>query len=261
MTVVVLRYLYFGLPNPDISSYRSRSPTPSIGEAGISQPPVMFDEPCEFTQDIENSDPAYSIEDDMDTCNESGHLSAENYTADPTSRSPSPMLSSRRSTDNISLEFWNCRYEIHNEAFMDLSNNIMAIAENLDPQYLRYSLMPILVLALVSAPNSPERALSVACYEQFKRYMADIPRQDSNSAVPQPIGGSPLDFNIPWDRIDAYSEAIEKERRASVVFVDTDLYGCAPEWNWWYMLKTLQIDVMCKSGLLWLWNGLYQLTY
>lgn len=250
MTLVVLRYLYFGLPNPDISSYRSRSPTPSIGEQTMNQPPVLFDEPFDFTQDNESSDPAYSVEEDFHGHNEPSHLSADFYVTEPISRTPSPMLSSRRSTDNISLEFWNRRYELHNEAFMDLSSNIMAIAENLDPEYLRYSLMPILILALVSAPNSPERALSITCYEQFKKYMADTRNSDANSAVPQPVGGSPLDFNIPWDRLDAYSEVVERERRESVVFVDTDLYGSAPEWNWWYMLKAVQLDVMCKLQLL-----------
>jgi hypothetical protein len=41
--------------------------------------------------------------------------------------------------------------------------------------------------------------------------------------------GAPLDFDIPWDRLDAHSVEIEQRQADSVVLVENELQGSAPE--------------------------------
>ena len=97
-----------------------------------------------------------------------------------------------------------------------------------------------MVLALVSRPRSSERALCLALFEKYKLFA------DQHNAVPNPIGGSRLDFDIPWDRLDAYSAEMEQQRREDVIFFEPQLYNSAPEWNWWYMLKRIDLKSVCE---------------
>lgn len=186
------------------------------------------------------------MEETIDSSFDPGKLSPGFHFDDPISRSPSPLHSELPSTENITLDFWSRRYELHNEAFSELSRSLLALAENPDPSYLRYVLMPLMILALVSRQNSAERALCLMCFDKFKNYMSGASWTKHEDDTPDPVGGSGLDFDIPWDKLDAYSEGVERERRDNVVFVDDQLVGSAPEWNWWYMLKRLELKNICK---------------
>ncbi|CAO2648291.1 Nn.00g075580.m01.CDS01 [Neocucurbitaria sp. VM-36] len=242
ITVVVLRHLYFGLPNPELPS-QSRSPTPSIAEPRAAHL-ALFNEPILPLEVRDRTDAGPSFEENPGAYYELGHLEPAHHLADSISRTPSPLFSSRSSTDNISLDFWNRRYEIHNEAFSDLSSSLLTLAEDSNPEYLRYSLVPFMILALVSRSRSPERALCLGCFDRFKRYMLEAAGSGLANGAPSPVGGHTLDFDVPWDKLDIYSEELETERRESTVFVENQLRGSAPEWNWWYMLKRLELKTI-----------------
>jgi hypothetical protein len=54
-------------------------------------------------------------------------------------------------------------------------------------------------------------------------------------------------LDIPWARLDAYSAETEQHRRENTVFVEPQLQNSAPEWNWWYMLKQIDLKTVCES--------------
>ncbi|KAJ4369656.1 hypothetical protein N0V83_005418 [Neocucurbitaria cava] len=240
ITIVVVRYLYLGLPNPEVPLQLSRSPTPSIGELRSAQA-ATFDESLLHVDVLDNLDVGPSFEGNIGAKYELDRLSPGYHLVDPISRTPSPLLSVRSSTDDISLDYWSRRYEIHNEAFQDLSSNFLSLAEYPDPKYLRYALMPFMVLALVSSPDSPERALCLATFDRFKELMSEAAVLESENAATSPVGGQSLGFDIPWGKLDAYSKRNDIERQEGVVFVENQLRGSAPEWNWWYMLQEIEL--------------------
>jgi hypothetical protein len=168
------------------------------------------------------------------------HLSPEMHARDQYSPMPSPLPSPRSSTDSMSFDLWQRQYNIHNEAFSELSRSLVGFTHHENTPYLRFALLPLTILALVSRPGSSERALCLDLFETFKNLMA------FDSAVPGPIGGAPLDFDIPWDRLDAYSAEIEQQQLDSMVFVGSELQDSAPEWNWWGMLSRIDFEILCK---------------
>ena len=69
---------------------------------------------------------------------------------------------------------------------------------------------------------------------------------DGAHAISSPVGGQTLDFDIPWNSLDAYSEA-RGEERADLRFDGDPLFEIsAPEWNWWHMLKHLDLKFVCE---------------
>jgi hypothetical protein len=63
---------------------------------------------------------------------------------------------------------------------------------------------------------------------------------------PSPQGGEALDFEIAWDKLDAFSQKIEDGQRETVMLDESALTKGAPEWNWWDMLKEVQMDLVCE---------------
>jgi hypothetical protein len=61
------------------------------------------------------------------------------------------------------------------------------------------------------------------------------------------VGGYALDLDIPWDKLDAYSEARSRETTDNNVSSSGLLCdNSAPEWNWWCMLKCIDLKFACK---------------
>ncbi|KAF2826500.1 hypothetical protein CC86DRAFT_406762 [Ophiobolus disseminans] len=223
MAIVVLRYLFFGLPYPEVSFHISRSPTPTSASQEAAQF-TTFDMPDTMSQTMDETMSEYNIEENLEN-----YLSPEGHTSDPFSRSPSPMPSPRPIEASISFDYWHRRYNIHNEATAELFQSLSAISDCEDTSYLRYAALPLMVLALISQPGSVERNLCMVLLERFKAFMAD------QSVTSNPIGGSALDFDIPWERLDAYSAEMERQRS------EPQLHS-APEWNWWFMLKHMNLQ-------------------
>ena len=236
MTIVTLRYLYFGLHDVEISSHLSRSPTPTPASRELAQS-ATFDISDDVLQRINDATASYRSEQDYF---DREHLSPELHMSDPLSRSPSPLSSPRPSNESITFDHGHRRYDIHNEATSELFDSLSALSTFHDTPYLRHALLPLLVLALVSRPSSSERALCLGQFDRFKQFMA------YQGSTPNPIGGSALDFDIPWDRLDAYSAEMEQQRSGNVVFVEPQLDNSAPEWNWWYMLKRMDLKPICQ---------------
>lgn len=238
LAIVSLRYLFFGLPDPELSSYMSRSSTPILG-AQDSAPSETYALSDEVLHSINETMATYQGDDRAEGY-DTEHLSPESYPLDPFSRTPSPLPSPRPAGDTITFDHWLRRYDIHNMATSELFNNLSTLATYEDPALLRYVLLPLMVLALVSRPDSSERALCLVLFERFQTFA------DHHKAVPNPIGGSRLEFDIPWDRLDAYSAEMEQQRREDIVFLEPQLINCAPEWNWWLMLKRIDLKTVCK---------------
>lgn len=178
------------------------------------------------------------------------HLSTGFYPRNPQSRSPSPLPSPLPFINPPDSKLWENRYKLHDEAFSDLSSIFFGPHQFLDPSCLRYILMPLLILALVSRKNSPEREICFSYFAQFKEYMAKNYPSGGSPGLPSPQGGQALDFDISWDKLDAYSAKVEEERRGNTMLDEAELTKGAPEWNWWDMLKEIQIDVICKYKFL-----------
>jgi hypothetical protein len=168
------------------------------------------------------------------------HLSPEDHLKDPVSRSPSPLPSPRPSRETISFDHWHRRYDIHNEATSELYGSLFALSTFEDASYLRYAFLPLVILALVSKAESSERALSIEQLERFKYAMARM------RTAQNPVGGAMLNFDIPWGRLDAYSVEMEQQRHGSALPFHPQLHNAAPEWNWWYMLKRTDLDLICE---------------
>jgi hypothetical protein len=239
ITIVVLRYLYFGLPDhripPNIS--RSTTPTPNIEVSTGARPQDSMDK---FFLDPGMSITPYQLEERQTSYFDSEYLPAEPYMGERLSPTPSPVPSPRPSDESITFDHWHRRYEIHNDALAELSNSFRALAMLEDASFLRYAMVPVVVLALISRPGSDERALFNGLLERFKQAMA------SERAKQTPIGGNPLDVDIPWARLDAYSVEAEQQRYDSRFPIDDVLHNAAPEWNWYHMLKQVNLTTICK---------------
>jgi hypothetical protein len=239
MAIVTLRYLYFGLPEPETLSHLSRSPTPTPMGSETTRSGA-YDVSEDWLHGANKNATGYNLGESTEGYFDPEYLSPEGDMNDPSSRAPSPLLSPRPDNESIVFDHWHRRYEIHNEAVSELSCSFSALSILQDASYLRYAFLPLVILALVSQPGSHERALSIAQFHRFNNSIAH------KRATSNPIGGSPLDFDIPWDRLDAYSAEIEQQRRDNVVFVEPQLYNAAPEWNWWYMLKQTKLTPICE---------------
>lgn len=236
ITILVLRYLYFG--RPDLIPYsRGRTP-PFATRTGTSS--ARDEELGAYYQNIERFDISLFVDEPADTETIPDYLTAGTFMSDPLSRSPSPLPSPSYYSEPPSSSIWNTRYDIHDEAFTTLVTALAALHDSVDAMGSRYVLMPVLILALVTRPQSKERALCLSFLAKFKSFMA--------SASPGPIGGEELVFDIPWEKLDAYSEATERERRDSVVSVETPMAQSASEWNWWDMLKHTDMNMSCKCS-------------
>tara|TARA_R110002003_G_scaffold1048_16_gene22284 strand:- start:2236 stop:2958 length:723 start_codon:yes stop_codon:yes gene_type:complete len=239
MAIITLRYLYFGLPDPELPAYLSRSPTPTPPASDSAQP-TFYHQSDDSLQSINEAAASFSFDENLEDYFSHEHLSPEPQSSDPIwSRGPSPLPSPRSSSEPITFDHWSRRYEIHNEAFAELSNSLFALSTIEDISYLRNALLPLMILALVSRPNSNERALCLGQFERFKQFMA------YESAGPTPIGGSPLNFDIRWDLLDSYSAEMEQLRGEDLVYLEPELRGSAPEWNWFHMLKRINLTNCC----------------
>jgi hypothetical protein len=172
---------------------------------------------------------------------DSEYLPAEPYMGDRLSETSSPVPSPRPSSESITFDHWHRRYDIHNDALVELSSSFRALAMLEDASFLRYAMLPAVVLALVSKPGSNERVLFNGIRDRFKQTMA------SERAKQTTAGGSPLDLDIPWARLDAFSAEMEQQRQDSHGWVDDELQNSAPEWNWFHMLKRIELTTICKS--------------
>lgn len=229
ITIVVLRYLYFGLLEQDVDPHFSRPSTPTPAASSS----VQFS-PHAATEDF------YSGEEDKSYFSPE-HLSPDTYLNDPFPRSPTPVPTPRPDESSMTFDHWRRRYDIHNEAAAELFNSLSVLWAYEDVSYLRYTLLPIIVLALISPPSSEQRTLCLVLFERFKAFMSQQDAQTDH------IGGSKLDFDIPWEKLDAYSAEMEQQRRADAVVVERHLQNSAPEWNWWYMLKEINLQTVCES--------------
>ncbi|KAL5121521.1 hypothetical protein ACEQ8H_000593 [Pleosporales sp. CAS-2024a] len=118
---------------------------------------------------------------------------------------------------------------------MELRDSCQSLQHLEDSSFLRYALMPLIVLALISLPGSKERALYNALFQQFKDAMA------SKKSDWIPNGGAPIDFTIDWDLLDNYSAEVDHQLRGSVAYLGSPLIDAAPEWNWRYMLQKIDL--------------------
>lgn len=141
---------------------------------------------------------------------------------------PSPGLP----IESISSNIWETRYGIHTEAFSKLASTLSALELHLDSTSLGLVLVPVIILGLVSRANSEERELCMWYISKFLEPMA-------NPSF-GPTSGETLSFDISWENLDEYNEAIENYRGAEVT-----MEGSAPEWNWWDMLKHIDLNLSC----------------
>ncbi|KAH7073583.1 hypothetical protein BKA63DRAFT_36278 [Paraphoma chrysanthemicola] len=235
IAIITLRHLFFGLPDPETPANLSRSPTPTPPTSDAMQS-AFYHQSDDSYQSTNEATTSFSFDGEMEDYFGPEYLSAESQSGESMwSRGPSPLPSPRSSHDPITFDYWSRRYEIHNEAFAELSNSLFALSIVEDISYLRYALLPLVILALVSRPGSHERALCFSQFERFKQFMA------YESAGPTPIGGSPLDFDIRWDLLDAYSTEMEQFRGQDLVYLEPELRDSAPEWNWLHMLKRINL--------------------
>lgn len=150
---------------------------------------------------------------------------------------------------------WDKRYDIYNETFARLRETLTGIQHNVDPKCIRYILIPIIIMALLSRPNSPEREMCLSYFARHKQYMnenyprgaSDASMDDIASGKSSPQGGEELNIEIPWDKLDEFSARAEADRRDSGVHYHIDgVTEGAPEWNWFDMLNHLQMTMICK---------------
>ncbi|KAF2183869.1 hypothetical protein K469DRAFT_710248 [Zopfia rhizophila CBS 207.26] len=252
MTILALRYLFFGRSNlaPESQVQGARTPPMVTQSSSWFTPRDDVGVYYQGSEEIHHGDFLDETEEALPE-----HLSAGLFLHDPLSRGPSPVPSIE--PPNPSL--WPNRYEIHNEAFSALSTSFFTLFDYMDPIYLRYIVLPLIILALVSRPGSAERALCFSYFDKFKQFMAtkEPPKSTADSSYsrerttsPSPLAGEHLDFDIPWEKLDAFSEATEHGRRNDIGQGFDKLTAGAPEWNWWDMLNHLKLDFVwpCTSG-------------
>jgi hypothetical protein len=167
----------------------------------------------------------------------------------PQSHNPRSPIIDGNTTNLLTSTFWNDRYGIHNQAFSELSAGLFALRGELHYGCIRYVLVPLFVLALVSRHGSAERDLCLSYLDDFKEQMGkgSVLTPNGARAMTSPVGGEALDFDIPWGKLDAFSEAVEREKQTDSVFDRDPLCeNSAPEWNWWCMLKHLDLQFACE---------------
>lgn len=210
--ILVLRYLYFGRPE------LVPPPQAPETEAELSFSD-QYPETWRANQFYESADQDY--------------LTAGTYFGNSLSRSPSPMPSPRLLTDSTGSNIWETRYDIHMEAFSTLSSTLDALRPHLGPASFGLVLLPVIILGLVSRPSSEERELCQWYISKFLEPMA--------STSLSPTSDETLGFEIPWEKLDAYAEIAEKQRGEE----EAAMEDSAPEWNWWDMLKHIDLDLSC----------------
>jgi hypothetical protein len=231
ITILVLRYLYFGRSGLMPYSHGRRSPTPSFTHQ--QELGAYFDSAEEF-----DMSELVGESSDTDPVPYPDYLTAGPYFTDPLSRSPSPLPSPMHYMEPPSSNIWSTRFSIHDEAFVTLFTALAALHNDLDSVNSRYILMPILILALITRPHSKERALCMSFLAKLSGSTASPtlhPADAEASAIP-----------IPWEKLDAYSEAIEQLRQDRPISAETLMEPSAPEWNWWDMLKHIDMNMSCK---------------
>jgi hypothetical protein len=234
-----LRHLYFGLNDSEALLHLSRSPTPNpTAYESVTLDLYTSSEEGLYTADEASMD--YRLENDTESYFEPGRLSPEARMKGNLSWTPSPLPSPRPTGEEISFDHWHRRYDIHNEATEDLSRSFSALSTLEDALYLRYALLPLIILALISRPGSNERALALSQFQRFTDVMNKIRTAQTS------IGGFPLEFDIPWDRLDSFSAEMEQHQHDDIVNVKSQLHNAAPEWNWWHMLKRIDLKQVCK---------------
>jgi hypothetical protein len=234
----VLRYLYFGLAEREMPSQTSRSQT--LTPTGHEKYPTFEHD---NGRDTPQNRGFVTTTDQMaggQSYFEPRHWSPEAHMSDSFSATPSPLLSPRPSNENITFDHWKRRYDIHNDAVSELYDSLAFLHTLDDASFLRYVMLPMVVLALVSLPGSHERALYGMLLQRFKDSMSSL-RRDTN-----PIGGSSIDYDISWDALDGYSAEIKQQLRNSTGYVEPILKNAAPEWNWRHMLKRINLTSACK---------------
>ena len=176
-------------------------------------------------------------------------LSAGSSVTGSRSRSPSPYYSAMPSplpgVGASDPSLWSERYRIHDEAFAALSTNLLALHQDMDPELLRYILVPILILAFVTRDDSHERTLCQSYFTKYKAFMAE------NYPISQSaIGGERLELKVPWEELDGFSTISDQQRHNSFGVMEGSFTMGAAEWNWYDMVSHLRIETICKFDLL-----------
>jgi hypothetical protein len=231
-TILVLRFLYFG--RPELAPPTEVSPSGSPTSMFIRSATGASYQDSEGPSLAGSPDSLDDLPDFLDTDAIFKDLLSE----------PLPSVEHDVSTSNL----WPSRYEIHNGAFSALFTSFFTMHDTLDPSCLRYLLVPLLILALVSQPNSPERALCLSYFAKYKEFMkTNYPPDTATLAGSSPLGGQQLDLDISWEKLDAFSEAATYLSGNVQSSTDGGLAQGAPEWNWYDMLDHLKLSFVCKS--------------
>lgn len=220
-TILVLRHLYFG--RPELEPFSSVPSPNTLDFTGLLSSFSPDQHLGAFYQGTEEPNMG------------GDYLAAGLYFDEPLSQTPSPMPSPRLTTGMQPSNMWNSRYDIHNEAFHVLVSVLAEFQPYLEPATIRHILVPVMILALVSRPNSRERAICMYYFNKFEEFMA-VPSAS-------PVGGAKTELRLPWDKIDAYSGMFEAQSHYGAGF---PMAESAPEWNWWDMLKHIDMNMSCK---------------
>lgn len=226
VTILVLRYLYFGRPAlvPAIRTAPLRS-------IGISTS-LNSDQQLDYTRQL----PEQSIIEDRLDKERPDHPMASRTTADPFFCPPSPTRAPQGTNTPPSFELWDARFKLHTEASTILVSTLVALEPHLQAFSLRFALVPAIILGLVSRPNSIERKLCISYLSKFTGSM----QHHTATAV----GETSMGYDIPWNKLDAFSDNLEKHEGGKVATMPES----APEWNWWDMLKHIDLNLSCTYG-------------
>lgn len=246
ITILTLRYLFLGRSSlvPYIPAQPSPRPSASHGSAWLS----THEETSSYFQNYEEFNFSDFLEDTSDPENFSSHLSTGVFMNDPLSRTPSPFPSPLPFTEPLDTGVWNDRYKLHDEAFTLLSESFSTLHDRMEGMCLRNILVPLLILALVSRRGSSERELCHSYFQKFHQYMAENHPPEPSSYFGSAKGpqGTQMEFNVPWEKLDAYSDAIEGQLGNSLAIGIPGLTKGATEWNWWDMLNHLKMELICE---------------
>lgn len=136
--------------------------------------------------------------------------------------------------ERVQFTTWDDRYDIHAEAFSTLASDLLSLEPHIDPTILQSILVPVIILGLVSKSGSEERAIWATYNAKWEGLL--------NFAQGGLDYGHNMGSPIPWEKLDAYSEFIESMGTHSTEL----LKGSAPEWNWWDMLKHIDLELHCE---------------
>jgi len=238
MTILVIRYLYFGRPQLVPRAQHDKSPM-EARTTGVIPSSMQDSRLGANSQSVEDMQVNEWTNESAGPENLSDYLTAGLLLEGSVSRSPSPLLSPQYHSEPPNTNMWDSRYDVHNEAFESLVANLLELQNEPQHVFLRYFLVPVVVLSLVSRPDSKERALCQGFFENFKNFM------EANSE--SPIRGDKLEIGIPWEKLDAYSAMSEQERDSHLASGSCpDMPHSASEWNWWDMLKHTDMNLSCK---------------